>query len=106
MTLKAERMPNSRALSSSLSGVSVSPRTPKFSHRMGPDDEAEDEVELNLLGEDEQRQAANGLDIEEQFGHPTHSLSSEDKRAMVLLCVLCMILHLLYEILRLIGTRL
>jgi hypothetical protein len=73
---------------------------------MGPDDEAEDEVELNLLGEDEQRQAANGLDIEEQFGHPTHSLSSEDKRAMVLLCVLCMILHLLYEILRLIGTRL
>ncbi|KAF7340056.1 GYF domain-containing protein [Mycena venus] len=59
---------------------------------MGHEGEAEDEVEMSLLGEEERRQAANGLDVEEQSdGHATHSLSSEDKRAMVLLCVLYLI---------------
>ncbi|KAJ7124789.1 acetyl-coenzyme A transporter 1-domain-containing protein [Mycena crocata] len=88
LTLKDERMQSdSHAVSSSFSSIAVSPRTPKYAHRMGE----EDDVELSLLGEDERRQAANGIDVEEQLGHPTHSLSSEDKRAMVLLCVLYLI---------------
>ncbi|KAJ6574665.1 MFS general substrate transporter [Mycena capillaripes] len=92
LTLKDERMQvDSHAVSSSFSSVAVSPRTPNFSHRMGPNGEHEDEVGLSLLGEDERRQAANGLDVEEQSGHPAHSLTSEDKRAMVLLCVLYLI---------------
>ncbi|KAJ7480190.1 acetyl-coenzyme A transporter 1-domain-containing protein [Mycena galericulata] len=93
-TLKDERMQaNAQAVSSSFSSISVSPRTPKAAHRMGLDDEeGEDDVELSLLGEDERQQAANGLDVEEQRDHAaTHPLSSEDKRAMVLLCVLYLI---------------
>ncbi|KAF8213573.1 acetyl-coenzyme A transporter 1-domain-containing protein [Mycena galopus ATCC 62051] len=80
------------AVSSSMSGITVSPRTPKFSHRMGREDEGGDGVEMSLLGEEERQQAANGmgLDVEEQTVHEK-SLSSEDKRAMVLLCVLYLI---------------
>ncbi|KAJ7693586.1 acetyl-coenzyme A transporter 1-domain-containing protein [Mycena rosella] len=90
-TLKDEGMQGDpHAISSSFSSIAVSPRTPKAAHRMGLDDETED-VELRLLGEDERQQAANGLDVEEQSGHSTHSLSNEDKRAMVLLCVLYLI---------------
>ncbi|KAJ6519370.1 acetyl-coenzyme A transporter 1-domain-containing protein [Mycena sanguinolenta] len=92
LTLKEQRMPaDAHAVSSSMNGITVSPRTPKFSHRMGRGDEAGDEVELSLLGEDERQQAANGMDVEEQPLHEQHSLSSEDKRAMVLLCVLYLI---------------
>lgn len=63
---------------------------------MGRDDEADDEVGMSLLREDERRQAANGLDVEEQSSPATHSLSNEDKRAMVLLCVLCTQFQCLY----------
>ncbi|KAF7367312.1 GYF domain-containing protein [Mycena sanguinolenta] len=92
LTLKEQRMPaDAHAVSSSMSGITVSPRAPNFSHRMGRGDEADDEVEMALLGEDERRQAANGMDVEEQPLHEKHSLSSEDKRAMVLLCVLYLI---------------
>ena len=49
-----------------------------------------DEVELALLGDEEREHAAMGLDIEEIDPHAVkHPLSSKDKRAMVLLCVLC-----------------
>ncbi|KAJ7071432.1 acetyl-coenzyme A transporter 1-domain-containing protein [Mycena amicta] len=78
---------DSHAVSSSLNGITVSPRTSKHTHRTSTED---DEVELSLLGEDERREAAHGLDIEEQREQP-HSLSSEDKKAMVLLCVLYLI---------------
>ncbi|KAJ7823585.1 hypothetical protein B0H14DRAFT_2826098 [Mycena olivaceomarginata] len=67
---------DAQAVSSSMSGITVSPRTPKFTHRMGRDDEADDE--------DERHQAGRGLDVEEQSSPATHSLSNEDKRAMVL----------------------
>ncbi|KAJ7356882.1 acetyl-coenzyme A transporter 1-domain-containing protein [Mycena albidolilacea] len=91
LTLK-ERMPlDAQAVSSSMSGITVSPRTPKFTHRMGRNDEADDEVEMSLLREDERQQAAHGLDVEGQSSSATHSLSNEDKRAMVLLCVLYLI---------------
>jgi hypothetical protein len=76
---------NTQAVSSSFSSIAVSPRTPRGGHRM--DDEGDDDVELSLLGESERQQAANGLDPD--HGHPTQTLSGEDKRAMVLLCVLC-----------------
>ncbi|KAF7310551.1 GYF domain-containing protein [Mycena chlorophos] len=82
---------NGHAVSSSLNGISVSPRVSKHLHRNSLDDDAVDEVELSLLGEDERRQAAAGLDVEEQRDQQPHSLSSEDKRAMVLLCVLYLI---------------
>ncbi|KAJ7151496.1 acetyl-coenzyme A transporter 1 [Mycena filopes] len=94
LTLKDERMQgdSSAAVSSSFNSISVSPRTPKHSHRMGHgEDGDDDDVELHLLGEDEQRRAANGLDVEEQASESTHPLSREDKRAMVLLCVLYLI---------------
>ncbi|KAK7064621.1 GYF domain-containing protein [Favolaschia claudopus] len=95
LTLKEERMPvDTHAVSSSMSGITVSPRTPNFTHRMGHEDDAEDEVEMSLLREEERRQAANGLDAEEQLGHTTtttHSLSNEDQKAMVLLCILYLI---------------
>ncbi|KAJ7022070.1 acetyl-coenzyme A transporter 1-domain-containing protein [Mycena alexandri] len=82
---------SSAAVSSSFNSISVSPRTPKHSHRMGHDDDGADDVELHLLGEDERREAANGMDVEEQATESTHPLSREDKRAMVLLCVLYLI---------------
>lgn len=71
-----------------------SPRTPKSSvyrkFEAGLDGlDEEDEAELTLLGEDERRQYAAGL--EDGFGSikRTQPVSAEDKRAMVLLCVLC-----------------
>lgn len=75
------------AVSSSLHNIHISPRTPKSSRLY----DEEDGVQLNLLGEEERRQAAHGVDDEV---HPPSniekkSMSPEDKRAMVLLCVLC-----------------
>jgi PAT family acetyl-CoA transporter-like MFS transporter 1 len=53
----------------------------------------EEEVEMSLLGEEERRQAANGLvDSVEEYGNgfeSKRSVSAKDKRGMVLLCVLC-----------------
>jgi hypothetical protein len=90
--------------------VALSPRTPRFplTPRFTPQTprstvyrkfeagldglgEEEDEAELRLLGEDERRQYAEGLD--DGFGSITRThpgpVSAEDKRAMVLLVVLC-----------------
>lgn len=76
------------AVSSSLNSIHISPRTPK-SPRIGLDD-AEEGVELSLLGEEERHQASRGLDDAEDA--PTDSkkaIGAKDKRAMVLLCILC-----------------
>jgi MFS transporter, PAT family, solute carrier family 33 (acetyl-CoA transportor), member 1 len=49
-----------------------------------------DEVQMSLLGEEEQRQAAAGaLEDEEVPGHEKRPLSAKDKRGIVLLIVLC-----------------
>jgi hypothetical protein len=90
------------SLSTSFQNIALSPRTPRFSPRTprsavyrkfeaGLDGlREEEEAELTLLGEDDRRQYADGL--EDGFGQITRAqpLSSEEKRAMVLLCVLCM----------------
>jgi hypothetical protein len=77
---------NSMATSSSLNSIHISPRTPKTpkTSRMGLDD-AEEGVELSLLGEEERREALRGVE------HiPTkRPIGAKDKRGMVLLCVLC-----------------
>ncbi|KAJ7630499.1 acetyl-coenzyme A transporter 1-domain-containing protein [Roridomyces roridus] len=73
------------AVSSSFNNIGVSPRTPR--HGM-----EEDDLELSLLREDERQQAANGLGTEDRRDDsPSHPMSSEDKRAMALLCVLYLI---------------
>jgi PAT family acetyl-CoA transporter-like MFS transporter 1 len=77
------------AISSSLDSIFISPRTPVARtprHLQNGIDEA-DELELRLLGDEERRQAATGLD-EEDYTYK-RSISAKDKRAMVLLCVLC-----------------
>jgi hypothetical protein len=51
-------------------------------------------VELSLLGDDERRQAAEGLDSDDVDYTAKHPVSAKDKRAMVLLCVLCK--HVIY----------
>ncbi|KAF9458749.1 acetyl-coenzyme A transporter 1-domain-containing protein [Collybia nuda] len=78
------------AVSSSLNSIHISPRTPK-TPRMGLDD-AEEGVELSLLGEEERQQASRGLDDSEDA--PTSlkkAIGAKDKRAMVLLCILYLI---------------
>lgn len=83
--------------STSFQNIALSPRTPrstvyrKFEADLDGLDE-EDEDELTLLGEDDRRQYAQGLDAEDGFGQlkRVQPVSSEDKRAMALLCVLCM----------------
>jgi hypothetical protein len=73
----------SMATSTSLNSIHISPRTPK-SPRMGLYD-AEEGVELSLLGEEERREALRGVeDIPSK-----RPIGAKDKRGMVLLCVLC-----------------
>lgn len=82
------------AVSSSLN-ASI-PRTPIISRgpvssRLAMLEDGDEEVELNLLAEQEQREARQGLEREEEKEeeHVKRPISSKDKRAMVLLCVLC-----------------
>lgn len=95
---KASMRPSGRmAVTSSLDSITVTPRTPRTPRTMngnrlgssGVDDD--DDVELSLLGEEERRQAAHGLEPDEPEHSPSLKgpMSSKDKRAMVLLCVLC-----------------
>lgn len=71
------------ATSTSLNSIHISPRTPK-SPRIGLND-AEEGVELSLLGEEERREALRGVeDIPSK-----RPIGAKDKRGMVLLCVLC-----------------
>lgn len=54
--------------------------------------EEEDDVELSLLGEQERRQAALGVDsadVEEVREKPKVPLSTKDKKAVALLIILC-----------------
>lgn len=88
---------DSMAVSSSLDSIRVSPRTPKTARpsHFDPNGHAEsEEIGLSLLGEEERRRAAEGLEEleEDEFGGRLQSkqpLSSKDKRSMALLCVLC-----------------
>lgn len=77
-------------VTSSLSAIQISPRTPKISR---PDMGDEDDVELSLLNETE-RQSARAFSNEAYSLSDTQSdtkrnISAKDKRGMVLLCVLC-----------------
>ncbi|KAJ3526030.1 hypothetical protein NM688_g8313 [Phlebia brevispora] len=100
-----EGMPRSpRAQSTSLESIHIQPRTPKTAAvRVNGDvpgwtaGEASgvEEVELSLLGEDERREAANGLTLEEEQEYLAQSekrpMSVKDKRAIALLIVLYLI---------------
>jgi len=74
-----------RGITSSMDTVRVQPRT----HRQSAHDT--DEVELTLLGEDEQRQAAVGVSNGDSVRMDRQKLpmSAKDKRSMGLLCTLC-----------------
>jgi hypothetical protein len=75
--------------SPALEGTSfISPRTPRGG-RYSFDRTSDDDVELRLLGEDDQRRAANGIDDTPYYKGEPKRISSRDKRNMVLLCVLC-----------------
>jgi hypothetical protein len=87
------------AVTSGLSTIHIAPRTPKTPRttwNAGEENETE-EVQLSLLGEDERRQAAQGLGETEEQGYSVEleskrPVSAKDKRAMILLIVLCEIL--------------
>lgn len=88
-----------RGQTTSLESISIQPRTPKTPRsNAGPawrrsDDIAQDEVELSLLGEDERRQAAIGLTLEEEQEYLAQAekkpVSTKDKKAIALLIILC-----------------
>ncbi|EGO02780.1 hypothetical protein SERLA73DRAFT_47680 [Serpula lacrymans var. lacrymans S7.3] len=89
---------DSRAVSSSLDSIHISPRTPtamRAARRSADTDEGE-EVELTLLDDDERSRAARGLSDVDSLGHidgpkPKRSLSVKDRKAMVLLIILYLI---------------
>ena len=82
---RADTPKETRGMTSSMDTVRVQPRTPR---RPTPDME---EVELTLLEEDEQRQAAVGVSDggPAMAGRPKPPMSAKDKRSMFLLCILC-----------------
>ncbi|EEB91054.1 hypothetical protein MPER_10656, partial [Moniliophthora perniciosa FA553] len=80
----------SMAVTSSLDGTYVGPRTPitarPHSNRLGLQEE--NDVELHLLDEDERRRAREGLESRSEEDLSKRPLSAKDTRAMALLCVL------------------
>jgi hypothetical protein len=74
------------AASSSLDSAYASPRTSTFRRSLNQD--GEDDVELSLLT-DEQRNEANGYALEPPASGVKRPMSAKDKRAVVLLCLLC-----------------
>ena len=103
-TPDADGMPRGpRAQTTSLESIAISPRTPRPPHAPPNGaqgwnaDDAEsangaDEVEMSLLGEDERREAADGLTLEEEqeyLSPEKRPTSAKDKRAIALLIVLC-----------------
>lgn len=81
------------AVSSSLQNTHISPRTPKANRTF---EDVEDDMELSLLGEEERRQAAEGLEDVSLRNVSKKPMSSKDKRAMVLLCVLCKFFRVIF----------
>lgn len=83
------------AVSSGLNTIHIAPRTPKTARSSwGGNGTDENEVELSLLGEEEQMHAARGLEDAEEQGFPgvpevKRPISNKDKRGMALLIVLC-----------------
>jgi MFS transporter, PAT family, solute carrier family 33 (acetyl-CoA transportor), member 1 len=77
------------AISTTLDSIQITPRTPRV---LRSDHADVEEVEMSLLDEDDRKRADAGF--VDGNGHieakPRAPLSSEDKRAMVLLCILCM----------------
>lgn len=53
------------------------------------ENDAEEGLEMSLLGEEERRRAARDVDEDASDDGLKHPMSAKDKRAMVLLCVLC-----------------
>jgi MFS transporter, PAT family, solute carrier family 33 (acetyl-CoA transportor), member 1 len=101
----APRQPaHSPGITTSLDSIQITPRTPRgLRPSVHADDDTEahnfvggssldsDEVEMSLLDDDERRRARPGFADGNGQLHVSHKapLSLEDKRAMVLLCVLC-----------------
>lgn len=82
------------AVTSSLNAIHIAPRTPRSSRTpWDASGTGDDEVELSLLGEEERRQAANGLGETEEQGFPApevkRPMTNKDKRGIALLIVLC-----------------
>jgi len=78
--------PHTRSSSLQRNQASVRPLHSANGHNYGREDE--DEVELSLLGEQERRQAALGVDSAD-VEKPRVPLSTKDKKAMALLIILC-----------------
>jgi hypothetical protein len=76
------------AMSTTLDSIQITPRTPR-GMRLKHEDAVE--VEMSLLDEDDRRRADAGFADGNGHLEAKHKapLSSEDKRAMALLCVLC-----------------
>lgn len=73
----------------------VIPRTPTGRKRSGLED-GENDIELNLLSEDEQR--ANGHGRDEFDVVAKQPMSTKDKKAMALLCILCTCYRNLHDV--------
>ncbi|KAI0700407.1 MFS general substrate transporter [Cytidiella melzeri] len=97
-----EGMPRSpRGQTTSLESISIQPRTPKTPRSNGgplwraSDGIGDEDVELSLLGEDERRQAAQGMTLEEEQEYLAQAdkkpMSNKDKRAIALLIILYLI---------------
>jgi PAT family acetyl-CoA transporter-like MFS transporter 1 len=91
----------SPAIASSLDSVQITPRTPRAARPSYADADTDadhfvgsaesEEVEMSLLAEDERTRAGPGFADGNGHLEAKHKvpLSLEDKRAMVLLCILC-----------------
>ncbi|KAG6857611.1 hypothetical protein H0H87_010179 [Tephrocybe sp. NHM501043] len=84
---------NSMAVSSSLNSIQINPRTPKTPRSPRVDiDDAEEGVELSLLGAEERIQAARDLDeVQDEVSSHKKPIGAKDKQNMVLLCILYLI---------------
>ena len=92
-----------RGVSSSLNSLHIHPRAQKSSNSNRRDME---DVELSLLDDEQQRQADVGLPTDRPHARRSkHSFSAKDKRAMVLLVVLCEYLYFLRALVLLISLR-
>ena len=92
-------LPSAHAHATSLQSIEILPRTPRTPAtarrgRAHASDDADDEVELSLLSESDRRAAASDMTLEEEQAYLSQAdvkkaISSRDKRAMVLLTILC-----------------